>query len=99
MAINLYKLLIILVSIDTQRLVFNDAYLDNIAGAEDPQLFEIFQLLHRLDREVRELKEKRPAVGIDAEVLQEAGGARREVGLAVADKGDRTTAALTQLGL
>ena len=92
LAVNRHETLVILVSIDGQTGVSDDGKLDGVAGAEDAELLEFFQLLQRVRREFGQAEEEGPAVGVDAEVLEEASRAAGEVGSGIADKGDRAAA-------
>src|SRR5262249_17562900 len=73
--------LVVLVSVNAGRGASDEADMDAPAQRQDAQLFQFFQLLQRLRRQRGEAEEERPAVGIQAEVNEEARRFGGEVGL------------------
>src|SRR5579862_754744 len=70
--IELYKMLVILIGVDAQPLLGDDADLNHAAARQHAQLFQFFQLLQRFRRLFGQVEQKIPAISIDAEMLQKA---------------------------
>ena len=60
----MYEALVIFVGVYTDGRMGNDADQDALAGRQDSQLLEAFQLFQWMRRQLSELQEKLPAVGI-----------------------------------
>ena len=78
--------------IDTAAGVLDNADVNRSAQGQDAQLFELLEFFQRLGRKLVSCKQELPAIGVQPQVLQEAGRPLREIGLAVADEGNRTAA-------
>ncbi len=83
---------VVVVGVHAGRAVADDADLDVAAVGQDAQLFQFFQLFQRVRRQVGQGEQKATAIGVNAEVLEEARRAGGEVGLAVADERDGAAA-------
>src|SRR5438309_1157404 len=87
-SIHLDKSTVILIGIDADRLLMDDADTDSDAVGECPQLFELLQLFEWVRRQGRYVEEDIAAVGVNAHVLKEAGPLGRKARCAVADVGN-----------
>src|SRR5437016_11510952 len=70
----------------------HNADLDAAAYRQDPQLLELFQLLQWLRRQTGQFHQKRAAIGIQPQVLEELRRRPAEIGLPVTDMGNRAAA-------
>src|SRR5690348_11903336 len=92
LAVRLDEPFVVLMGIDADGRLADDADLDAAAQRQDAELFQFFQLFQRLRRQRGQGEQEGPAVGVQAEVLQEARRLGGEVGLAVADERDGAAA-------
>ncbi len=89
--------LVILVGIDAEAALLDDADLDGVPRARTRSCSSFSSLFQRFGRQGGQAQQERPAVGVQAEVLQEPRPAAGEVGLAVADVGDGAAAEVEAL--
>src|SRR5436853_323541 len=75
-----------------KRGIRNDADLNGLSQSQDAQLFELLQLLQRMRRALGQVEQEVTAIGVQAEVLQEARRTNAEIGLTVADERNGTAA-------
>ena len=90
--VSLNEALVIRRCVNATARMLDDADMNPPPEREDAQLLQSFQLFEWFRRQHGQAEQKTTAISVQAEVLQETRRLALEVGQAIADKGDWTTA-------